>query len=258
MARQSAKSVDRKRNPVKLRLRPALLTLALGVALALPLVAAAQGSRETTSLQVSVTLPDGQQLSGSVVDQRVLGPSITSDWSFNGMLNGKPASAAGAAEQRWLGDGKLEVTLTDVTAFSLDGRSVPTNIEGKPDVPQLIGQTLLVETTGDGIVTVRGIPLAIGGTLLPPGSGDQTFVITNAAAGTGQVSEIPNATAAPTAAPVASPAPATAPTAAAVVPAAAAAPTAPAAPVALIAGLLLVAVAGGAALVVAARRRQAK
>lgn len=237
-----------------MKIRPTLFALAL--ALALPLAAAAQGSAETTTLQVTVTLPDGQQLSGSVVDQRTLAATITSNWSFNGMLNGKPVSAAGASEQRWLGDGKIEVTVTDVTAFNLDGRPVPTNVEGKPDVPQLIHQTLLVETTGDGIVTVRGVPLAIGGTLRAPGSGDQAFVITNAAAGTSQVSEIPNATAAPTAAPVASPTPAPAPTAVAVVPSTTAA--APTAPAVVIAGLLLVAAAGGIAVAVAVRRKQAK
>jgi hypothetical protein len=194
---------------VKTQLWPLLIVATLGaaLALALPRTAAAQGGSETITAQVTLTMPSGERVAGTLVNRRTLDAAVHSTWTFNGMLNGQPVRAGGEAAERWLGDGKLEIAMTKITEFTVNNGPVATNPDGSPYIPQSLLQTVVIETSGDGVVSVRGIPIAIGGKLLPPGSGDQSYVVSNAGAGAGRVTAIPNtADRAPAAAPLYTPA----------------------------------------------------
>lgn len=169
-----------------------LVTFGLAVGLMLPLRTSAQSSSETITAQVTLMLPSGQSMSGAFVDHRTLGAGVQSTWTFNGMIDGLPAKAAGTATERWLGDGQLEVTMTSITEFTVAGQTPAQNADGSPFVPQSLLQTLVIENSGAGVVTVRGIPLAMGGELLPPGSGDMAYSVTNAGQGPQRVTSIPN------------------------------------------------------------------
>lgn len=176
-----------------LKIAALAFTLALLIAGAFgPAAAAAQGGSETVTAQVTLTMPTGEQVSGTMVTHRALGATIQSTWTFSGMLNGQLARAAGTATERWLGEGRLEVAMTAITEFTVGGEPIARNPDGTPYIPQSLLQTVVIEDTGNGVVNVRGVPLAIGGPLLPPGSGDVSYVITNAGAGTRSITTLPN------------------------------------------------------------------
>ena len=51
-------------------------------------VYAQQGSTETVTVQVNVTLPNGTTVIGTVVGNRTCGTPIMTDWTFKGRLAG--------------------------------------------------------------------------------------------------------------------------------------------------------------------------
>lgn len=169
-----------------------LVLLTLSLSLLLPLQVAAQGGSETITAQLSFTLPSGEPVSGTLVNRRSLGAQISSTWTFNGMINGQQFTSAGNAVERWLGDGQLEIQMTEVTEFAVAGQPPMTNPDGTPYVPQGLLQTVVVSDLGGGMLSVRGVPLALSGGLLPPGSGDLNYVLTNAGQGSSSLSQIPN------------------------------------------------------------------
>ena len=181
------------------RLQLALLALALCCAAALhtPRRAGAQPGQETVTAQINITLPTGEQVTGAIVNRRLLGSEVQSTWTFSGMASGQPVQAAGTATERWLGDGQLEIAMETITSYQVGSQPPATNPDGTPYVPSPLLQTVLIEDVGNGVLTVRGIPLAIsagplGARLYPPGSGDISYVVTNAGQGPAVITAIPN------------------------------------------------------------------
>jgi hypothetical protein len=161
--------------------------------------AAAQGSgssTETVTAQVSLTLPNAQPLTGTIVNQRVLGSPVQSRWAFTGMLAGQPVRVAGTATERWMGDGQIVIDVTAITEYRIGAQQPTYNADGSIAIPALLRQSVVVVGQGNGIVVVAGFPLAISGRLSPPGSGNLNYTLTNAGQGPAQVVRLPNTSAA--------------------------------------------------------------
>src|SRR6478672_7099822 len=78
-------------------------------------VLAEQLTTETLSIQVNITTPTNMTILGTVVARRTLGAEITTDLTFNGMINGAPASGTAKAVEHWLGTGQEDIEITLVT-----------------------------------------------------------------------------------------------------------------------------------------------
>jgi hypothetical protein len=162
-----------------LRLAP-LLLLSLLAILLLPALATAQPiAGETVTIQINGRTPAGTSVIGVVVAKRSCGETVESDVTFNGMVNGHPATFSGRVIERWLGDGREEV---EVLSTDLAGLVV-----GKLPV-----RTILVAQTGANLITVEGLPVAIDGKLEPPCSGRTAYTATNAGQGTRAIRSLPN------------------------------------------------------------------
>ncbi len=159
----------------------ALLVLGFGVLAFLPSLTMAQGQQESLTIQLNLSTPSGIPLTGTFVARRTLGTPITAAWTFSGLLQGQPFKATGTAVDRWLGDGKEEIEMTSYTSW-------------ESAVPQPPLMTISLQQVGDGVIAVEGIPLAVNGKLLPPGSGNQVFMATNAGQGARPVTSLPNTT----------------------------------------------------------------
>jgi hypothetical protein len=99
--------------------------------------------------------------------------------TFNGMVNGHPATFSGRVIERWLGNGREEI---EVLSTDLSGLVV-----GKLPV-----RKILIAQTGANLITVEGLPVAIDGTLEPPSSGRTDYTATNAGQGTRAILSLPN------------------------------------------------------------------
>lgn len=181
------------------RVQLALFALALCCAAAVhaPQRASAQPGQETVTAQINITLPTGEQVTGAIVNRRQLGSAVRSTWTFSGMASGQPVQAAGTATERWLGGGQLEIAMETITSYQVGSKPSATNPDGTPYVPSPLLQTVLIADVGNGVLTVRGIPLAIsagslGAKLYPPGSGDISYVVTSAGQGPAVITSIPN------------------------------------------------------------------
>ena len=161
------------------RIAQVLLVGLFAVAL-LPLGAvAAQASTETISIQVNTTTPSGTSVIGTVVARRTLGGIVDTHLTFNGMINGAPASLAAEATERWTGDGQASIEITRITDW-------------QASVPQPAVISLNVTQTGPGLVSINGVPMAMDGLLAAPGKGRTTYTMTNPGQGPAQIVALPN------------------------------------------------------------------
>jgi hypothetical protein len=137
---------------------------------------------------VNLTTPGGTSIVGTVVGKRQCSDPVRTELSFNGMINGSPASATASATERWSDDSNAVIDVTSIDSWS-----------GPLGRPNPI--TLHVSQTSPGIVTVNGVPVAINGQLKAActsdtGSGDGgaslAYVFTNPGQGSGQVVLLPN------------------------------------------------------------------
>lgn len=161
-------------------LHATLILLGMIIVPLLPTTAAAQqASTETVTVQVNGQTPSGTAVIGTIVLQRTCGSSTTSNVTFNGMVNGRPAAFTGTVRENWLGNGKeeLEVLSTDLKGLVL-GRSPLRNI--------------LLAQTGANTITIDGLPAAIDGTLEQPCSGRTSYTVTNIGQGARAIRELPN------------------------------------------------------------------
>ncbi len=165
----------------KFRIIVAMLLTALAL---LPALTMAQRQRETLTIQLDFKTPAGTPVTGTFVAHRTLGATVTADWTFNGLVQGRPVSASGTAVDRWHGDGKEEIEITSFTSWQMG-------------VPQPPPMTISLAQVSDGVLTVQGLPLAVNGKLLPPGSGNQVFMATNAGQGSQPVTSLPNTAGSP-------------------------------------------------------------
>src|SRR5689334_20903055 len=105
---------------MKTIIRVAALLIAMVSAFALgPSGAMAQqAGRETVTIQVDVTLPSGVSVIGALVARRQCGATTATTLSFNGMVDGKPVSAAATADETWSGDSRGEISNLKLTSWS--------------------------------------------------------------------------------------------------------------------------------------------
>ncbi|MDP9314590.1 MAG: hypothetical protein M3R24_27550 [Chloroflexota bacterium] len=162
--------------PSKIRL---LVALVVGVLALIPTLLAAQSQHETITAQVNITTPGGTKIIGTVVGQRALGATVSTDWSFAGMVNGVPAKAAGTAVERWNGNASATLELTSISEW-----------QAPAPKPALI--SVPVTQVGSGVASVAGIPFAIGGALPVPGQGSMSFAVTNSGQGSKPITQLPN------------------------------------------------------------------
>jgi hypothetical protein len=156
-----------------------LLVLSLGLLAILPLGAQAATAIETVTMQVNLTSPRGMKVIGTVVAYRTLGSVVNTELSFNGMINGAPASGNATAVEHWLGNGKEDIEITGVS-----------NWRGPVDA--LAPMNLHLEQHGSGVISVNGVPVAMNGVLQPPGSGDLSYTFTDAGQGSHDIGTLPN------------------------------------------------------------------
>lgn len=155
----------------------ALLLVSLG--LALPAAVGAEERTETVTIHVNVHLPTGTDVLGTVVLDRTCGVEETQSLAtFNGMVNGTPATFNATAIERWYGNGnqEVEIVATDVKTPVLG--SVPL-------------RSFRIVQTAPGMGTVEGIPAAIDGTLEAPCSGRTSYTVTTAGQGSQSITELP-------------------------------------------------------------------
>jgi hypothetical protein len=164
-----------------LRLATFILLSIIAASLLPTLAAAQQTARETVTIQINGRTPAGTSIIGVVVAKRTCGAIVESDVTFNGMVNGHPATFSGRVIERWLGDGQEEI---EVLSTDLAGLVV-----GKLPV-----RKILIAQTGANLITVEGLPVAIDGTLEPPCSGRTAYTATNAGQGTRAILSLPNTT----------------------------------------------------------------
>ena len=161
------------------RIAQVLLVGLFAVAL-LPLgAAAAQASTETISIQVNTTTPGGVSVIGTVVARRTLGGIVDTRLTFNGMIDGAPASLAAEATERWSSDGQAMIEITNISNW-------------EASIPQPSVITLNVSQSGPGLVAINGVPVAMDGLLAAPGSGRTTYTVTAPGQGTAQIVALPN------------------------------------------------------------------
>ena len=144
------------------------------------LASAQQQTTETVIIQIDGQTPAGTSVIGTVVLKRNCSANETkSEASFNGMMNGQPATFSGAVIERWLGNGteEIEVLSTDIKGI----------VHGNVPVRKI----LLVQLAPNSI-SLDGIPVAINGTWEPPCGGRTSYVVTNAGQGTRSILQLPN------------------------------------------------------------------
>ncbi len=164
---------------MKKLLRPMLLSLLAAIVLIPTLVAAQQVQSEIITGQVNITTPAGTNLIGTVVARRSIGATVSTDWSFNGMVNGSPAQAAGTAVELWGGNGSETVEVSSITTWQMP-------------IPQPPLTTLQVVQSNPGMLTIAGVPVAINGTLEAPGSGNKQLVLATPGMGSKPINQLPN------------------------------------------------------------------
>lgn len=162
---------------MQLKLR--LLVALVGALALIPTLLAAQSQHETITAQVNLTAPGGTKIIGTVVARRSLGATVTAEWSFNGMVNGVPSKAAGTAAERWNGTTGATIELTSIEEW-----------QGPVGKPAL--SPVAITQAGSGVISVAGVPLAIGGNLPAPGQGSTNLVLTNAGQGSRPIAQLPN------------------------------------------------------------------
>ncbi len=156
------------------------LVLGLLAITLLPLGAQAQtAGTEVVTIQVDVTTPAGTKVMGTVVARRQCGSPTTTELTFNGMINGYPATARATAVERWSGDSSAQIEITNITQWEAP--------VGKPNPI-----TLNIVQTAPGLVTVNGVPVAIDGTLKAPCGGRTTYTVTNPGQGEEQIVLLPS------------------------------------------------------------------
>lgn len=146
-----------------------------------PVGVAAQASdpaTETVTIQLDGTTPTGMQIIGALVVKRTPGTG-KADLKFNGTINGQPASATATATETWSGNGTAVIKVTEITSWN---SSMP-----KPALMNIE----LVQVSA-GLLTLNGIPMAASGSLLPPGSGNASYVVGNAGEGVDTLVFLPN------------------------------------------------------------------
>lgn len=151
----------------------------LFVALLPTIAAAQQPSTETVTVQVRGTLPTGTIVIGTVVVQRTCGSPVTSQFTFNGMVNGHQAQFTGTMHENWLGNGKEEVEVLST--------SVPGLVLGESPLRKVV-----LAQTGANTIAVDGIPVAIDGTLVQPCGGRTSYTVTNIGQGSRTIQQLPN------------------------------------------------------------------
>src|SRR4051794_39212771 len=138
----------------------ALLSATMLALALLPASSFAQATNtETVTMQVDVTLPSGTHVVGTVVAKRtIINPSETdTELTFNGTINGYPASATATAVERWSDDGHATIEITKITSWKAR------------DVDQPPPMDLVIAQAGPGLITVNGVPVAMDGQLQAPG-----------------------------------------------------------------------------------------
>ncbi len=134
---------------------------------------------ETVVIKVDVTTPSGTKVMGTVVARRQCGSPTTTELSFNGMINGYPATATAMAVERWSGDSSAQIEINQITQWEAPvGRPNPI--------------TLNIVQTAPGLVTVNGVPVAIDGTLKAPCGGRTTYTVTNPGKGGEEIVLLPS------------------------------------------------------------------
>jgi hypothetical protein len=134
-------------------------------------------STETVTIQLDSTTPMGTHLIGALVIKRTVGTGQAA-LSFDGTINGLPASATANATETWPSGDRGEITVTEITSWNA---SVPRPNAMKVELAQV----------GPGVVTINGIPMAASGAIRPPGSGSATYTVTNPGQGTDPLSLLP-------------------------------------------------------------------
>ena len=132
---------------------------------------------ETVTIQVDTTAPNGAKIAGTVVIKRTPG-SPTSQVTFHGTINGKPADATANAVETWSGNSNDKIHITEITSWHASVAQ-----------PQMLDIEL--SQAGHGLLTINGIPLASSAALAPPGSGDMTYMVTNPGSGEQNVGLLP-------------------------------------------------------------------
>ncbi|MEP6776722.1 MAG: hypothetical protein ABJA50_14100 [Chloroflexota bacterium] len=140
-------------------------------------VQAARTSDEYVTVQIDGATPTGVHIVGTLVVRRTLSTG-EANLSFNGTVEGQPASASAIASETWAGTGKDELNVTSITSWNAP-------------VPQPSLMNVHLSQVGPGLLTINGIPMATSAELLPPGSGNQTYVVTNPGVGEDSVAFLP-------------------------------------------------------------------
>jgi hypothetical protein len=114
---------------------------------------------ETVTIQVDTTAPTSQVI-------------------FHGTINGKPADATAEATEDWTSNSNDKIHVTKITSWHAS--------VGQP-------KTLDIELSqaGPGLITINGIPMAINGSIVPPGGGDRMYMVTNPGSGEQNVGLLP-------------------------------------------------------------------
>lgn len=156
-----------------------ILTLTMFSLVFLPMSTfAADGKSETVTVEVNTTTPSGVSIIGTLVIHRQGGAEVNSNLSFNGMVNGSPASAEATATENWSGDGQAQITINEITAWN-------------STLPRPANLTISLSQTSAGLVSLNGIPMAIDGLLQQPFSGRTSYTVTGAGKGSSQIVMLP-------------------------------------------------------------------
>lgn len=160
----------------------AVALLLLGGACVAPAHVGAQQSQstETITLLIDATSPTGLKISGSVVITRHFGSGpANDDFTFAGMIDGKQANVAGSGSESWSAGGQAQISLDSITQWNAPAARPGTGISLN-----------LVQDAGN-VATLNGIPVALNAKLLPPGSGNASYMVTNAGQGTAMIYSLP-------------------------------------------------------------------
>ena len=149
----------------------------LSVGLSLGRAAAGAGT-ETVTIQLDFTTPNGVQVTGTIVAERQMGTATLTEATFNGMVNGQPASATATGGEKWSGNTVAEFDLTSFTQWNV-GLDRPGPMK------------IVVAQAAPGLVTINGIPMAIDGNLAAPGMGRTSYKVTNPGQSTGEIVFLP-------------------------------------------------------------------
>lgn len=143
-----------------------------------PRGAAARAGMETVTILLDFTTPNGVQVTGTIVAKRQMGTATLTEATFNGMVNGQPASATATGGEKWSGNTVAEFDLTSFTQWNV-GLARPGPMK------------IVVSQAAPGLVTINGIPMAIDGNLAAPGMGRTSYKVTNPGQSTGEIVFLP-------------------------------------------------------------------